>query len=35
MFAFYVNGADHVIASIVQNRNNYLRSRAIERGQVA
>ena len=35
MFAFDVNGADHVIARVVQNRDNYFRSRAIESGQVA
>jgi len=35
MFSFHINCAGHVIASIVQNRDNYLRSCAIERGQVA
>jgi hypothetical protein len=32
MFAFHINCADHMIASIVQNRDNYLRSCAIECG---
>jgi len=30
MFAFDVSGADHVIGRVVQNRDNYFRSRAIE-----